>query len=111
MENFCDHSGMEISVSKSAYTCNNTKLEISSMYKGKTLTKLKNYETYCYLEIEIGCTLNWSKQMKILENKFKNHIKFLKWKRITTQQKITIINIISNTKITYCMNVINFLEE
>lgn len=111
VENFCDHSSMSISTSKSAYTYNNTINNNTPIYKGKEIEKIKNTETYCYLGIDIAAMLEWKKQRDILEERLKNHVNFLRYRKITTQQKITILNIITNSKIAYRMSVINFPEE
>jgi hypothetical protein len=58
ISDFCDHSGMEISPTKSAYSCNNTKIETLSIYKNKSITKITKSKSYKYLEIEINMDLN-----------------------------------------------------
>src|SRR5271163_1004864 len=105
---FCDHSSMSISAAKSALSSNNTNEDLALLYKGNVIKKLKAGESYKYLGIELNMMLNWTDQMKELETNFNKHIKFLEKRKITTQQKITIINIITNNKFAYRMNVINF---
>jgi len=105
---FCDHSSMSISTAKSALSSNNTNEDLALLYKGNVIKKLKAGESYKYLGIELNMMLNWTDQMKELETNFNKHIKFLEKRKITTQQKITIINIITNNKFAYRMNVINF---
>lgn len=52
--------------------------------------------------------LDWNPQKKILEENLNKHMGFLKAKKITTTQKINIINIITHNKFTYRMNLIKF---
>ena len=46
-----------------------------------------------------------------IEEGYRRHLGILKRRRITTDQKIDIINVITMTKIGYRMNVIKFEEE
>lgn len=55
--------------------------------------------------------MEWNEQKKVLENSIEKHINFLKKKCITTRQKIKIINVITNAKILYRMNLIKFEDD
>ena len=109
---FCEYYGIKINQSKSAYTYNNTKEEYDSFYfENIPIKKLNKKESYKYLGIWINLKLNWDKMKSEIENGYKKHVNMLKRKRITTDQKIEIINIITYSRITYRMNVIKFEEE
>ena len=109
---FSEYYGIKINQNKSAYTYNNTREEYDTLYfEGMPIKMLKKKESYKYLGIWINLTLDWGKMKEEIEAGYKRHLGILKRRRISTEQKIDIINVITMTKIGYRMNVIKFEEE
>ncbi len=109
---YCTYYHMDVSPSKSGYMHLNTDEPWEApMYKNKPIKIISDKSTYKYLGCEININLNWDIQKKILEDSMLKHVKFICAKKITSKQKVLIINIITQTKITYRMYAITFDNE
>jgi len=72
---------------------------------------LRAHEHYPYLGVWISLTLDWSKQTEMLRKSVWKHIDLIKDRAITTEQKITIINMLLVPHMAYRMAVARIDER
>ncbi len=109
---YCSYYHMEISPTKSGYMYQNTNDSVPPVvYKNKEIKVVSKDKTYKYLGCEFNAELDWEVQKNILKDSTIKHVKFLCSRRITSKQKVAVINLITYTKITYRMQAIKFSKE
>ncbi len=109
---YCDYYHMDISPSKSGYMCQNNKEDVKPLlYKDREIRMVSKDKPYKYLGCDFNAQLDWEMQKDNLKESTIKHVKFLCSRRITTKQKVAVINLITYTKLTYRMQVVKFEKD
>jgi hypothetical protein len=80
----------------------------NSVIISKTVKFISQDNSYKYLEFWINLDLNWHKQQNESEVKIRKMLDLISFKKMSIDQKITLINIVLHNSIEYRMNVIAF---
>lgn len=100
---FCEYYGLKINPSKSGYMYR-ANIEYPTMTVYNEDIKFYNAnKPYKYLGIHININLDWTEQIEICNKKLTNFLKFIKFRAITTDQKILATNSIIIPAITHKM--------
>lgn len=120
---FMNHYGLELNLgkNKTTHTSLNASQPFTLHYKRKErksgetsfieVPHLEEHEAYRYLGVWITADLNWTKQKEMITKMIAMNLEYLKWRAITPEQKVTIINMVLIPAIEYRLQAIRFEDK
>jgi ribonuclease HI len=108
---FAQYNNLAINPEKSGYSTNDVavaQLVARTKDGEKPVKMLDQGASYKYLGIWVNLNLDWRKQTEECEKKLKNSLTLISFKKMSVDQKISLVNITIHTSIGYRMNVVPF---
>lgn len=109
-------AGLEINAGKSAYTCARARLPANLVvptHHGvcNPITTLKQHQSYKYMGVWLNLDTCWKEQMTYLKNKVTKYQTLLRHRRLSTDNKIMICNMVTNAYAGHSMGVVQYPIE